>query len=90
MRKHQYDDVIDLATSFINAQERVRPEAYFIRGKAHYALMHLDDALEDLRVAVKKSKDGDIIASANAKIFTICKNACNMDCDPEKYFFTED
>ena len=90
LRKHQYDDVIELMTNFIDKQEKIIPEAHFIRGKAHYALMHLNDALEDLRIAVKKSKDGDIIASSNTKIFTICKNACNLDCDPEKYFFTED
>ena len=74
----------------MDTQETIPAEAYFIRGKAHYALMHLPDALDDLRRAVQKSRNGDIIASANTKIFAICKNACNLECDPEDYFFTED
>lgn len=52
--------------------------------------MHLEDALDDLRTAVKRSKDGDIIASSNAKIFSICRSACDLDCDPEQYFFTKE
>ena len=90
IEEKEYYKVIREMTDFMDTVEKIPSDAYYLRGKAHYSLMHLNETLADLRMAVKTSKNGDVIASSNAKIYAICKNACDLECDPDKYFFTED
>ncbi|CAL6109909.1 Chaperone_protein DnaJ [Hexamita inflata] len=88
-KKKEYQKAIDLCDQLIQAEPKLL-EAYFVRGKAHHELMHLELALNDFKFLTKKSKDDDMITKVTARVVRICNQSCQFECSPEDFFFAED